>query len=75
MDELHILIFTSLSFLMRHRHIQLAQLLNPWMDFPSKRQEVLSADPPQPQGVVTFISVTLKSLCTRVPEEGGNASG
>lgn len=26
-----------------------------WLDFPSKRQEVLAADPPQPQGVVTFI--------------------
>lgn len=73
MDEFCILIFTSPSLLTRHRHVQLAQLFTSVVGFP-KRQEVLAADPPQPQGVVTFISVTFKSLCTQVSEEGGNAS-
>lgn len=27
---------------------------HPWLGFPSKRQEVLAADPPPPQGAVTF---------------------
>lgn len=64
MNELHILIFTSTCLLTRHRqhHIQLSQLLTHAVGLPIS--EALAADPPQPQGVVTFIFVTFKSGIT-----------